>query len=158
MTDEQIMHEFLSALDKIDPEVLNKTIDAMPMTDEEFVRWRMSLYERAYQVKCLGDEEDMKNLLDEGYELEDEAMNINRTKLVEEMTPLRDFKIITLDDGRKWVTDGIVGYDPHIACKLIGMLKEISCIKGTMTVEGGILWTEDGMSYDLEQSLKNLTK
>jgi hypothetical protein len=91
-------------------------------------------------------------------EYADEGLVEGKLRLIDNMTNWRDFEIIKLDDGRQWVTDGTVKFDPHMAIKLIGMLKEISCIRASMTIEGGILWTEDGMSYDLEQTLKNVIK
>lgn len=70
----------------------------------------------------------------------------------------RLFKLKKLKDGRQWVTDGIVGFDPSMALKLVAILKEISCVNATMSVHNGTLWVEDGTSYDLEQVLNKVSK
>lgn len=76
----------------------------------------------------------------------------------DDLFPSRTWKLKKLKDGRQWVTDGIVGFDPTMALKLVAILKEISCVKGIMSVDDGVLWIEDGTSYDLEQVLNKVSK
>jgi len=67
-------------------------------------------------------------------------------------------RLVTLDDGRLWLTDGITGIECESAIKFMGILKELSDCNCNASLNDGLLWLEDGTNYDLKELLKKATK
>jgi hypothetical protein len=68
------------------------------------------------------------------------------------------YQLITLDDGRAWITDGITGIECESAIKILEILKELSDCNCEASINTGMLWLEDGTNYDLKKLIKEATK
>ncbi len=70
-------------------------------------------------------------------------------------------RVVQLDDGREWLTDGHAG----IACEtalnilnILGILQEIAACNCSASIANGILVLEDGTTYDLNRIIQEANK
>jgi hypothetical protein len=68
------------------------------------------------------------------------------------------FNIIKLDDGREWLTDGHTGIACDSAIRLLGIMQEIAACNCEASIVNGVLWLEDGTTYDVQKLVEEAKK
>jgi hypothetical protein len=71
-----------------------------------------------------------------------------------ERTEAPRFRLVELDDGRQWLTDGHVGMSPESAVRMLGILSELAECECSASISKGMLWMEDCTSYNLDEIVR----
>lgn len=68
------------------------------------------------------------------------------------------FRLVELEDGRQWLTDGHVGVGAEEAVRMLGVLSELAECDCSATLSKGMLWLEDDTSYNLAEIVRKARK
>jgi hypothetical protein len=71
-----------------------------------------------------------------------------------ERTETPRFRLIELEDGRQWLTDGHVGVNPESAVSMLALLSELAECECSASISEGMLWLEDCTSYNLVEIVR----